>query len=252
MWFDRLDPRDPLQLTDGVYGLLTRYYFINNMNAWFWILYGNDELKGLEIFPSDSKMPEYGGRLQSPLFSGEIAATFHHRNVRGSSEVFPITITEAIPEDRFAMDGKWDVGVGLWFEAALTHQDLAISGFRYRRFLNAGIDYTFNVGNGLHVMSEYLRISSAEKAFATGESFSFSAFSLNYPFGLLDKLNAILYYDWDNRKWFSYANWQRTYDHWSFYLIAFCNPSTGQLYQNLREDSSFSGTGLQAMILYNH
>ena len=34
MWFDRIDPRDPLQLTDGVYGLLARYYFLNNANIW--------------------------------------------------------------------------------------------------------------------------------------------------------------------------------------------------------------------------
>ena len=34
MWFDSLDPRDPLQLTDGVYGLLVRYYFQNNANIW--------------------------------------------------------------------------------------------------------------------------------------------------------------------------------------------------------------------------
>ena len=26
MWFDTIDPRDPLQLTDGVYGLLGRYF----------------------------------------------------------------------------------------------------------------------------------------------------------------------------------------------------------------------------------
>jgi len=26
MWFDKIDPRDPLQLTDGVYALLARYY----------------------------------------------------------------------------------------------------------------------------------------------------------------------------------------------------------------------------------
>ncbi|MBN2274896.1 MAG: hypothetical protein JXK95_11220, partial [Bacteroidales bacterium] len=32
MWFDKLDPRDPLQLTDGVWGLLARYYFLNNAN----------------------------------------------------------------------------------------------------------------------------------------------------------------------------------------------------------------------------
>ena len=32
MWFDGIDPRDPLKLTDGVYGLLGRYYFLNNAN----------------------------------------------------------------------------------------------------------------------------------------------------------------------------------------------------------------------------
>ena len=40
MWFDSLDPRDPLQLTDGVYGLLLRFYAKGNANAWLWGLYG--------------------------------------------------------------------------------------------------------------------------------------------------------------------------------------------------------------------
>lgn len=30
MWFDKMDPRDPLQMTDGVWGALYRYYFRNN------------------------------------------------------------------------------------------------------------------------------------------------------------------------------------------------------------------------------
>jgi hypothetical protein len=30
MWFDRVDPRDPLKLTDGVYGLRYKYSFLNN------------------------------------------------------------------------------------------------------------------------------------------------------------------------------------------------------------------------------
>ena len=41
MWFDQMDPRDPLHLTDGVWGLLARYYFLNNANIWLWGLYGN-------------------------------------------------------------------------------------------------------------------------------------------------------------------------------------------------------------------
>src|SRR5512133_1230769 len=49
MWFDKLDPRDPLQLTDGVWGLLARYYFLNNANLWLWGLYGNDKPKAWEM-----------------------------------------------------------------------------------------------------------------------------------------------------------------------------------------------------------
>ena len=40
MWFDQIDPRDPLQLTDGVWGIRARYYFMNNANIWLWGLYG--------------------------------------------------------------------------------------------------------------------------------------------------------------------------------------------------------------------
>ena len=36
MWFDKLDPRDPLQLTEGVWGLRVRRDFANNANAWLW------------------------------------------------------------------------------------------------------------------------------------------------------------------------------------------------------------------------
>src|SRR6056297_139890 len=64
MWFDRMDPKDPLQLTSGVYGLLGRYYFLNNANIWAWALYGNNETKGLEIVPSVKNSFEYGGRVQ--------------------------------------------------------------------------------------------------------------------------------------------------------------------------------------------
>ena len=62
MWFDRIDPRDPLQITDGVYALLGRYYFTNNANVWLWGLYGNDEVKGWEVIPSDDKSIEFGVR----------------------------------------------------------------------------------------------------------------------------------------------------------------------------------------------
>jgi hypothetical protein len=81
MWFDGLDPNDPLQLTTGVYGLLLRYTFRNNANVWLWGLYGNEDLKGWETTPTQKKTPEYGGRLQFPLFKGEIALSYHRRRI---------------------------------------------------------------------------------------------------------------------------------------------------------------------------
>ena len=39
-WFNQIDPRDPLGLTNGVNGLLIRHYFKNNSNLWVWGLYG--------------------------------------------------------------------------------------------------------------------------------------------------------------------------------------------------------------------
>lgn len=77
MWFDKIDPRDPLQLTDGVYSFLGRYYFLNNANIWLWSLWGNTERKGWETFVSNDKRPEVGGRLQLPVFSGEMGLTYH-------------------------------------------------------------------------------------------------------------------------------------------------------------------------------
>ncbi len=61
MWFDNIDVRDPLQLTEGVYSLLGRYYFNNNINIWLWTLYGNKNKKGWEVAPSVYEIPEFGG-----------------------------------------------------------------------------------------------------------------------------------------------------------------------------------------------
>ena len=50
MWFDQIDPRDPIQFTEGVKAFLFRYYFLNNANIWFWILYENDQRKPCQTF----------------------------------------------------------------------------------------------------------------------------------------------------------------------------------------------------------
>ena len=254
MWFDRIDPRDPLQLTDGVYGLLGRYYFLNNANIWLWGLYGNDETKGWEVIPSDKKKIEYGGRIQVPLFTGEIAVSYHHRKANLQNQAFAAFLSSKnqIPEDRFGLDGKWDIGIGLWFEGVLIQQDVDIARLRYQRLINVGLDYTFELGNGLNMLGEYFTLETSEKAFGSGEGISFSAVSFNYPLSLLDNLTAMIYYDWEQENWYRFINFQRTLDNWSFYLMGFWNPAQFQIYQNQQGKNLFAGKGLQVMVVFNH
>ncbi len=253
MWFDRIDPRDPLQLTDGVYGLLGRYYFLNNANIWLWVLYGNDEIKGWEVYPSVENKPEFGGRIQVPIWTGEIALTGHHRKAYMDDNRRKLVIdSQSGQENRFAVDGKWDAGVGIWIEGAVTHSDFDESAFCYNRMLNLGIDYTFDLGNGLHALSEYLRVDASNELLKSGRPFSLAALSLNYPVGLLDNLGAMFYYDWTNENAYRFVNWQRTYDQWSFYVMGFWNPSEFKIYQNQQDQNLFTGKGFQLMVVFNH
>jgi len=254
MWFDRIDPRDPLQLTDGVYGLLLRYYFINNANVWLWGLYGNKENKGWESFPSDKSSLEYGGRIQYPILSGEIGFSFHLRKIdlskRASTDL--VYLKKIIPESRFALDGKWDIGVGLWFEGALFHQKDEELLFDFQKMLTLGTDYTFAVGNGIHVLSEYFTVETSKKIFQRGDGGKFFAFLADYPAGLIDQVFGIFYYDWENKNLYRFLHWQRTYDNWSFHLMGFWNPERILLYQQQTDKNFFAGKGVQIMVVFNH
>jgi hypothetical protein len=182
MWFDRIDPRDPLQITDGVYALLLRYYFLNNANLWLWGLYGNDETKGWEIFHSDAKKLEFGGRWQMPIYKGEFAITYHHRQAdlkKGLLGQMPLG-TESIAEDRLGLDGKWNLGIGLWLEAAIIHQNIDLPEMKYQRLMNLGFDYTFGLGNGMHAMLENFIYETSDRVFGAGENIKFSILLFNF------------------------------------------------------------------------
>ena len=254
MWFDSIDPRDPLQITDGVYGILFRYYFLNNTNFWLWGLYGNDNRKGWEFSPTVKKSPEFGGRLQLPFFAGEIALSFHHRQVDlGDLYVAPmIPVDKKISENRLAVDGKWDVGIGLWIEGVIQRQKSELLLYDWQNFFNLGMDYTFNLGNGLTASGEHFIFNNNQKIFTTGKRISFSALAMNYPVGLFDRLGMICYYDWENDDWYRFINWQRTYDNWSFHLFGFWNPRVFNIYQNSEESNLFAGKGIQIMFVFNH
>ncbi len=272
MWFDRLDPRDPLQITDGVYGLLLRYYFLNNTNIWFWALLGNDRQKGWEVLPSTSSDPEIGGRLQSSVPLGEVGFTFHQRKVDISKglEMIPFFFNSMVseiptPDDlrqyfdlydfneyRYSCDGKWDIEIGIWLESALIYRDLDLLPYQYQQMFTIGADYTFALGNGLHFMGEHLFAQYSREMFGSDQRVDFSAFSLNYPSGLLDNINAILFYDWDNEEWYRFLQFQRKYDRWSIYCMLYWNPEVFQIYNLVVEKSLFTGKGFQLMVVFNH
>lgn len=254
MWFDRLDPRDPLQLTDGVYGLLLRYYFVNNTNIWLWGLYGNEETKGWEAVPTQKDSVEYGGRLQIPLFTGELAATYHHRraDIRKSS-MFPLPSgTHIAPENRYALDGKWDIGIGIWFEGTLIRQKNDLLPSPWQRALNIGLDYTFDIGNGLYILGEHFSLARTQEAFGSGNDINFSALLVRYPFGLLDEISGIFYYDWENKEFYRFISWQRTYDKWRFNVIGFWNPEGFMVYPAASGNNLFAGKGFQVTIIFNY
>jgi hypothetical protein len=254
MWFDRIDPRDPLQLTDGVYAVLGRYYLLNNANIWLWCLYGNENTKGWEITPSNKKRPEYGGRLQMPALKGEMALSFHNRQVNYSKSVIDTTMTslENSNENRLGFDGRWDIGVGLWFETMVLHQDVPAIYNPWQHQVNLGIDYTFGIGNGLNVINELLWASASENVFQPGDNIWFSALALRYPVGLLDNVTGMIYYDWINEGLYRFVSWQRQYDNISLYLMLFWNPDEFNIYRNMEGTELFTGKGIQFMFVYNH
>jgi hypothetical protein len=249
-WFDRIDPRDQLGLTDGVYGLLGRYYFQNNANLWAWGLIGNSEPKGWEYIGSERWKPEFGGRVQLPVLHGELAATLHHRRAVQETP----GITSQLDDDRLGLDGKWDVGVGCWFEAALMRRGFGRSWENddWQRMATVGLDYTFGVGNGFSLITEHMLAGKAWEPFGRGyaDDAQVSTLMVSYPLGILDNVRGIVMFDWSNKDLHSYVGWQRTLDNWLFSIAAFWNPDTPASFG--APGAGAAGKGVQVMVVYNH
>jgi hypothetical protein len=252
MWFDQIDPRDPLQLTDGVWGILARYYFLNNANIWLWGLYGNDNLKGWETFPSLGNRPEFGGRFQSPVPRGEAAFSYHRRTADCSLVQNGATDLNKVPENRFGLDAKFDVVVGVWMEASWSNYHGDLGSYSNQEIVNLGIDYTFGLGNGLTVIFEQLFASFDEKPFAFSDPLTFSLLNVSYPIGMFDYLNAIIYYDWTNNRIYNFLNWQKQFNKFTFYLMGYINPKDYRIPTQGTDEILYAGNGIQVMLVFNH
>lgn len=252
MWFDSVDPRDPQKLTNGVYGGLFRYYFDNNANFWLWTLIGNNNLKGLEFTPNDGDFPEFGGRMQYPIKKGEISLTYDYRKTDISSfSVFNHTGSE--PEHKVGLDGKIDIGIGLWiensFSSLIVNKDTSVQTL----MSTLGADYTFNVGNGLGGTFELFYINSkfnfSKQNIADG---FFPALVITYPVTILDNLSSVTMFDIAGKNLYQFVGWQRTYDHLSFNLMLSLNPDSGSDNMLLFRGNQFlNGNYVQFLLSYN-
>lgn len=250
-WFDEIDPRDPLKFTNGVYAALARYYFLNNANIWIWGLYGNENPRGFELIPSQEKIPEFGGRFQYPIPKGEIAFSYHHRLALYASEPCVITYEE-IPENKFGLDGKWDVVVGLWFEAAYTQKTKEVGLLTHQTYTTIGTDYTFGLGNGLNVVVEHMIGAYDQEAFQFSYVTNATAAILSYPLSMYDNISIINSYSWDMQAYSFFVNYEHQFKHFTGYVMAYYNPDIPQTILENNFENIFTGPGIRLMLVLNH
>ena len=244
MWFDRIDPRDPLRMSDGVYAARFKYNFLNNANLWLWTLYGNNKTKGHEIFPTVRETPEFGGRFQYPMLRGDVAVTLHRRRADTGSFQYR--------ENRLAVDGRWDMVLGWWFETVIQQQLSTALPYKWNKMLTVGTDYTFPLGNGLYVLAEHMLTGASSKFWQNDRDRQFSACLLSYPAGIFDTVRWLGYFSWEDNSFYQYLAWQRTYDNFSFNLSLFHYPSRSLDGAQSNIHLPVTGYGAQLMVIYNH
>ena len=253
-WFNEIDPRDPLAITNGVNAALIRYYFKNNANIWLWGLYGNEDPRGFDIAPSYKKDPEFGGRFQHPIPKGEIAITYHHRTAN-ASQIIPLENLEQIPEDRIGIDGKWDLGIGLWFEGAYIKKHKDVSIFTNQTLGTLGADYTFPLGSGLYVVLEHLLIGYDSENIGFENRYNTSAINISYPIGFFDSLSLFSTYSWENEATSLFLNYQHDFKLITAYIMGYYTPDTPVNTINTDTNdfvSNFTGPGVRVMFVYKH
>ncbi|MDD4526444.1 MAG: hypothetical protein PHF25_00220 [Candidatus Margulisbacteria bacterium] len=229
-WFDQMSPTDPLGLTNGVSGLLTRYYSLDNSNVWLWALVGNEDLKGFETTETLKNSIEIGGRYQFPFYLGELGLSSHTRQIQNGGQ--------SGNEYRLGFDGEWDVGFGLWLETTIQKTNAPwLTEWKHVRTL--GVDTTIEVGSGLHILLEHQNTSAGSELFKTNKLSDISALSADYPLNMLDSVSAIITRVWTLDKNSFFISWQRTLDEWSVNVSAF-------------NDEVLANSGVQVMIAINH
>ncbi|MDR1997685.1 MAG: hypothetical protein LBQ83_05120 [Candidatus Margulisbacteria bacterium] len=212
-WFDSIDPLDPLGFTEGVHAVLLRYY-AHRFNIWGWYLNFNKELKGMETLPTAADAAEaapddgseYGGRIELPLAFGEGSFSFHQRkaDISGIPGIAYLTSDTIVPEQRLGLDLKLDLLIGFWLEGARIQRKTAVKELSAEELTTIGADYTFGLGNGLHVLLEKFNRE------LPGHSEHYYGLLLDYPLNIYDKLLGLQQFN--ARENATQLSWQRVYD----------------------------------------
>ena len=237
-WFDGLNPTDPLRLTHGVWGVLDRLYFKNNSTLWLWGLFGNSGKRVWDANVQNAPMPEFGCRFQHPVPMGELAFSMNHRTVETT-----LGAASRYRETKIGLDGKWDVGPGLWFEDSFTATSKASPLKEGWNSLTVGSDVTPEGLDGLSFTFEHMLNTTYSNA---SNSSNLSALSATWPINLFHRISGIVLYSWESNYWFRYLTWSADFDRSSFYVIGFWNPNLSSSLLSLGS-GSFSKYGLQLM-----
>jgi hypothetical protein len=124
--------------------------------------------------------------------------------------------------------------------------------FTNQETINAGLDYTFDIGNGLYAVYEQLFAANDGRAFTFQNTSSFSLLSLSYPAGLSDNISGIVYYDWKNNCSYNFLNWQKQIKNITLYFMGYWNPEVYNIPSQGTDQNLFGGRGVQVMVVLNH
>lgn len=250
-WFNRIDPRDPLRITNGVKALLGRYYFVNNANLWIWGLLNNTEVRGMDIFSTKRKYPEVGGRLQLPVPKGEIAFTYHHRTGI-LPENFPAQVNSSFAENRIGFDTKLDLIAGIWVEGTSIFRNTDLGSLGNQTALTLGTDYTFGLGSGLNLMFEKMWVGFGEKFVKYQQNIHINALVSTYPININNRISVYGIYSKKSEIGSLVGNFEHQFKKITAYLMFFHNQAGSfSLLQN-QMGTQFNGNGFNILLIYNH
>ena len=199
-------------------------------------------------------------RIEIPVpVVGELGVTYHHRPGYEGGKIPDNSGTpfvhQSSQEDRYGVDLRADIFLGLWVEAVAAKSSGGDPNYRIDHSVYMiGGDYTLPIGNGLYLLAEHMFDRVESKFLETQFNRKFTALMLNYPIGILDQVALIFEYDWDGERMFNFLRISRTYDNLAVNLILFDNPKRKEFSEielSGAGDSGF-GTGFQVVLVCNH